>query len=293
MLTRTKVGMGTFINISADEKYADFVEAGFHIMKDVELSLSSYNQNAQIFKLNKNKKTSINNYTYEALALSGKYYEQTDGYFDIAIGSITKDLYRFGEKERIPTKKDLENANINFKGLSFNAHEASIEKNIKLDLGGMGKGFGVDKVADYFKSNNISKAIISASGDIRCIGTCHIDIQNPHKSESFLASFDTSKNEMGISTSGNYNRYVKSTKNNHLIDPKLKKSAQNFISITLISSIPSSDLDAYATALSVMPKEKAYSLLHVKPIAYIILQSDKKLVISKNIDEFVKNLKIY
>jgi len=176
--------------------------------------------------------------------------------------------------------------------LSFNTKEAFIDKDMKLDLGGMGKGFGVDKVVAYLKSKLVPKAIVSASGDIRCLDTCHIDIQNPH-SESFLASFDTSKNEMGISTSGNYNKYVKTTKNNHLINPKLKKSAQNFISITLISNMPSSDLDAYATALSVMPKEKAYSFLDSKPIAYVILQADKKLVISENISEFVKNFNLY
>ena len=292
MLTRTKVGMGTFISISLDENYSNLTEDGFNIIKDVELSLSSYDSNAQIFKLNKNKKISIDNYTYEALELSKKYYEQTDGYFDITIGSITKDLYKFGEDERLPTEQNLQDAAVNFKGLSFNTKEALIDKDMKLDLGGMGKGFGVDKVTDYFKSKQIPKAIISASGDIRCLDTCHIEIQNPY-SESFLASFDTSKNETGVSTSGNYNRYVKSTKNNHLINPKLKKSAQNFISITLISNMPSSDLDAYATALSVMPKEKAYSFLDSKPIAYVILQADKKLVISKNISEFVKNFNLY
>lgn len=293
MLTRTKVGMGTFITISMDENHSNLIEDGFQIIKNVELSLSSYDSNAKIFQLNKNKKISLDSYTYQALVLSKKYYEQTDGYFDITIGSITKDLYRFGEQEQLPTKQDLQDANVNFKGLSFNLHVASIDKNMNLDLGGMGKGFGVDKVADYFKNKNVARAVISASGDIRCLDTCHIDIQNPHETESSLASFDTVKHETGISTSGNYSRYVQSSKNNHLINPKLKKSAQNFISITLISDMPNSDLDAFTTAVSVMPKEKAYSFLHKMPVAYVILQSDGRLVVSTNIDEFVENFKLY
>jgi thiamine biosynthesis lipoprotein len=290
MLTRTKVGMGTFISISLDENNSKQVENCFNIFKDVEHSLSSYDYDAQIFKLNKNKKIEMDSYTYQALKLSEKYYAQTDGYFNIAIGSITKDLYRFGEDEHLPSEQKLQKANVDFRGLSFDTKKAYLNKNMKLDLGGMGKGFGVDKVVQYLKTQNITKAIISASGDIRCLGICHINIQNPYD-DSFLASFDTSKDEMGISTSGNYNRYVTSTKNNHLINPKLKKSAQNFTSITLISDISNSDLDAYATAVSVMPKEQAYQFLDSMHLAYIILQSDKQLVISKNIDAFIKNLR--
>ncbi|MCX6076670.1 MAG: FAD:protein FMN transferase [Campylobacterales bacterium] len=292
MISRTKVGMGTFITLSLEEKNKDSIEEGFSIMKDVELSLSSYDITAQIYKLNHNKKTYINRYTYEALSLSKKYYEQTEGYFDITVGSITEDLYRFGENQRVPHANELEDAHVNFKGLLFDIKEASLEEGIKVDLGGMGKGFGVDKVADYFKSKNVTKAVIAASGDIRCLDECHIDVQNPH-AENYLVSFNTLKNETSVSTSGNYNRYVESTENNHLINPKLKKPAQNFSSITLISHIPSSDLDAYATAASVMPKEKTYIFLNSMPIAYIILESNGKLIISKNINEFVKNLKIY
>ncbi|MBU0720251.1 FAD:protein FMN transferase [bacterium] len=287
-----KVAMGTFISISIDESKAELLEPGFEIIKDIELSLSSYDSNAQIFKLNNTKKSFIDNYTYEALKLSEKYYVQTGGYFDITVGSITKDLYRFGEDERIPSSKELYNATINFKGLFFNTQEAYIDDNIKLDLGGMGKGYAVDKVVEYFKSKHTKKAIVSASGDIRCLDRCHIDIQSPY-SESFLASFDTLKYETGITTSGNYKRYVKSTKNNHLINPKRKKPAQNFLSITLVSTISNSDLDAYATAVSVMPKEKAYSFLDSINVAYILLESNNKLIVSKNINRFVENLKMH
>lgn len=292
LLSRTKVLMGTFITISAPEKNKDNIQKGFDILSDVEMSLSSYNKQALVYRLNDERKVHLDHYLYEALILSKKYYQDTDGYFDIAIGSITKGLYRFGEEEHLPSDQDFQNANVNFKDLSFNSQEAWLDKNITLDLGGMGKGFGVDKVADYFKSNNITKAIIAASGDIRCIGKCHMNVQNPY-SDNYLASFDTVKNETGVSTSGNYNRYVESTKNNHLINPKLKKSEQNFTSITLISNLPSSDLDAFATAVSVMPKGKAYHFLNSRPIAYIILENSGKLLISKNISVFVKNLVIH
>ena len=213
----------------------------------------------------------------------------TDGYFDISIGSITKDLYAFGENEKIPTSQELQDSMVFMNGLDFNASQASMLNTMKLDLGGMGKGFGVDKVSQYLKNNAINKFIIAASGDIRCMQSCAIDVAHPFRNGSLL-SFSTSLKDTGISTSGNYNRYVKSVAHNHLINPKLKKSQSTFVSITLVSNLPSSDLDAYATAASVMPLHKAYEFLDALPLGYIVMQSNYKLVFSRNISEYTKKL---
>ncbi len=289
--TRTKVLMGTLVTISTDSKDKKYIENAFEIISEVESSISSYDKKSYIYKLNKDKKSSINATTYEALRLSMEYYEKSDGYFDITVGSITKDMYRFGEEERLPTSKELLDAKIAFSGLSFNKNEASLEKGLKVDLGGMGKGFGVDRVAGYFRKQKLDNVTIAASGDIRCLGICRVDIQNPF-GKSVLAAFETLKTDMGISTSGNYNRYVESVKYNHLINPKSKTSQDRFISITLISTMSSSDLDAYATAASVMPTKKAYNFLDSLDLAYIILQSDMELVVSQNIFKFADNLLI-
>ncbi len=289
MSSRTQIIMGTYISISLKEEKKKIIEDAFKIFKKIDESVSSYNEKSQIFKLNKYKHSLVNDITYEALVLSQKYYKQSDAYFDITIGTITKDLYHFGEEERVPTHKELRNAYLNFNSLVFSKKSASIDKNIKLDLGGMAKGFAVDKVSEYFKSKGIKKAIIAASGDIRCLGICNINVQNPF-GEGVLASFRSKKNETGVSTSGNYNRYVGSVKNNHLINPKQKISQDKFVSITLISDISSSDLDAYATASSVMPAQKAFKFLDNFDLAYIILKRDGELCVSKNISKFTKNL---
>ncbi|WP_373035812.1 FAD:protein FMN transferase [Sulfurimonas sp.] len=276
--------MSTFITISVDDKDKHLVEHGFNIMKNIDSSLSSYKKSAVIYRLNRDRKVKLDSYAYQALKESEKLYKISDGYFDITIGSITKDLYCFGEQERVPSGKELRDAKVNFKGIHFNKYKASLDKDIKVDLGGMGKGFAVDKVAAYFRANSI-EARISASGDIRCLGICSIDVQDPFSQDKLL-SFKTSRKDLGITTSGNYNRYVKSTDNNHLINPKIKKSQTKFVSITLIGSMSSSFLDAYATASSVMPLKKAYEFLDSQKLAYIVLQSDGEMRISSNIHEY-------
>ncbi len=140
MVSRTQVIMSTFVTISVEEKNANLITDGFDIIKNIEMSLSSYNPKARIYLLNKNLHAELDDYAYEALSLSKKYYAVTDGYFDITVGSITKDLYGFGESERVATPLELQEAKVAFNALRFNEKEAFIDKGIKVDLGGMGKG---------------------------------------------------------------------------------------------------------------------------------------------------------
>lgn len=289
-LSRTQVIMATFATISSNESNAELITEGFDIIRDVEMSLSSYNPDAKVYLLNKNLHADLDSYLYEALSLCKKYYADTDGYFDITIGSITKDLYRFGQEQRVATETQLQDAKVGFASLRFDKNKAFLESGAKIDLGGMGKGFAVDKVAHYFKSKGVKEAVISLSGDIRCLSECKIDVQNPFKEDGHFLSFESAKGDLGITTSGNYNRYVLSVENNHLIDPKAKKPQSLFVSVTLISELSSSDLDAYATAASVMPMKKAYEFLDALGVGYIVLQSDGELVISKNIAKYAKNL---
>jgi thiamine biosynthesis lipoprotein len=284
--------MSTFVTITADERDADLITDGFEIIKKVEKSLSSYDPDAKIYQLNKNRHAELDAFSYEALSLSKNYYAVTDGYFDIMVGSITKDLYRFGEDERVASLAELSGANVSFGALRFNEKEAFLEEGVKLDLGGMGKGFGVDKAAEFFRSKDAKSTIIAASGDIRCLSVCKVEVQSPFKEDDVLFSFETTKDDLGITTSGNYNRYVISTKNNHLIDPKAKRPQSLFVSITLVGDISSSDLDAYATAASVMPIKKAYEFMDGLGVGYIVMQGDGELVVSKNISEYAKNLLI-
>ena len=281
--------MGTFITIFLDKDDKKHFNNTFKILKDVELSLSSYNSQTPIYKLNRDKKAKLDAYSYEALRLAKRYYKESDAYFDITVGSITKDIYTFGEDEHIATNTELKESKVDFEALSFTQTSARLQKGVKVDLGGMGKGFGVDKVVEYLRANAVHNAVVSASGDIRCLNRCTLRVQNPFGKE-FFGAFKTIDRDMGVSTSVNYNRYVWSTHYNHLIDPKAKSSQTRFISITLISHLPNSDLDAYATAASVMPTQKAYDFLNSKELAYIVIQSDKELKISANINSYIEDL---
>jgi len=289
MLERTQVVMGTFATVELPKEKSRALQGSFGILKAVENSLSSYDPKADIFRLNHERRTALSAYSHEALQLSKRYYRESEGYFDVTVGSVTKGLYRFGEEERVAESGELQKARIDFNGLHFDAKTARLDEGVTVDLGGMGKGYGVDKAAAYLRSEQISRGKIALSGDIRCIDTCEMAVQDPF-GEGAAATFTTRHLDTAVSTSGNYRRYVGDKSNNHLIDPKAKRPQQAFASITLISLGSNSDIDAYATAASVMPLEKAVAFLKRQDVGYLLITTSAERIVSDNIKRFVSDL---
>jgi thiamine biosynthesis lipoprotein len=292
MLERTQVVMGTFATVELPKEQGRALQEIFSILKTVENSLSSYDPKADIYRLNHERQTVLSAYSSEALQLSSRYYRESNGYFDITVGSVTKELYRFGEEERVAQSDELQKAAIDFNGLHFDAKRAWLDEGVTVDLGGMGKGYGVDQAAAYLRSEEISRGKIALSGDIRCLDSCEMAVQDPF-GEGAAATFTTRHPNTAVSTSGNYRRYVGDKSNNHLIDPKAKRPQQAFASITLVSLGSNSDIDAYATAASVMPREKAVAFLKRHDVGYLLITTSGERIVSDNIKRFVSDLHLY
>ena len=288
MLERTQVMMGTFVTISLPKTNTKELQESFELLKEVESSLSSYDKHATIYSLNHQRKVKLTPYSFKALSLSQSYYKKSAGYFDITVGSITKDLYHFGEDEVLVENTRLQKAKVDFNGVHFTQEKAWLDEGITVDLGGMGKGFGVDVVATYLREQNISVGVIALSGDIRCLDLCAMCIQDPFREAGTLLHFKTRLPNTAISTSGNYRRFIKDTKTNHLINPKKRASQQGFASVTLVSLGSNADIDAYATAASVMPLTKAIAFLDTLNMGYLLVTVDGTQYKSQNLAEFIR-----
>lgn len=285
-IERTQILMGTYVKIEVSSSDKKVISRGFKLIKDIEMSLSSYNPKAKVYQLNKNKMVQSDNYLTEVLHDSIKYYHETGGYFDVTIGSVTKKLYHFGEKEHLPSKEELNNAYLNIDAIVFNENNITLDKNITIDLGGIGKGYAVDKVAEYFAERNITKGKIALSGDIRCLDECNFSIQSPFDENRTLLTLKSKIPNLSISTSGTYRRYIKEKNFHHLINPKTKKQGRAFVSVTLLTFANNSKIDALATAIGVMPRDKGLELLAKQPqIAYVLVESNGT-VLQQNLQNF-------
>jgi len=279
LLSRTRSLMGTYVTISLEEKYNKEISASFDLVQKIEDSLSTYDPDATLAKLNQTHTVPFDNYLAEAITLSKNYYKETNGYFDITIGSISKKLYHFGEEKTYsPSQKQRKAAKLNIDGIHVDQKTIRTDEDIVVDLGGMGKGYAVDKVAGYLYERNITTGIIALSGDIQCLHRCELFLQSPF-SEGTFAKVTAKIPHLSISTSGTYRRYSTKKSEHHLINPKTATQGKAFVSVSLFSKANNSRIDAYATAVSVMPKEEALVFLKVhEEIGYVLVEADGNIL---------------
>lgn len=286
-ITRSQVIMGTFCTISLEGKNRKSIQEGFKLLKEIEKALSSYDKNAKVYQLNHQQTVMTNEYLTEVLEQSRHMYQQSRGYFDITIGSVTKALYHFGEEEKIPTKQELSSAKINFKGIIESNATIVLQKGITVDFGGIGKGYGVDKVAQHFSEQNITQGRVGLSGDIRCLNVCQFQIESPFEQDKTLMTLEAKIDNLSISTSGTYRRYIQEKSHHHLINPKTKKQGRAFISVTILTRGDNSKADAIATAVSVMPKSEALLFLEEQGVGYVLVERDGNIFYG-HLEKFIK-----
>jgi thiamine biosynthesis lipoprotein len=279
---RTQMHMGTLIHVNvADENLSDAV---FSLFKELDNRLSTYKSDSEISHLNRDYEINASIDTQKILERSLEMSQISDGAFDVTIGSLTHGAYRFGhEDEHLPTTSEIMTLKkfVGSKRMFLKGTNVKILPKTIIDLGGIAKGYAVDLSLELLERQSVKKAVVAASGDIGCLGSCDVHIQDPFHPDGSIALIHSSLRRIAISTSGNYERYIKNKTHNHLLDPKTGLSEQRYASITLIDKEDNTRLDALATAVSVMEEKKACALLYSLKIGYVLITNDGKII--KNI----------
>ena len=274
--------MGTLIHVTvAEEKLSDAIFREFSML---DQTLSSYKNDSEISRLNRDFELNASEATREILERSLEMYRLSDGAFDVTIGSLTHTGYRFGYKdEHIPSLKEVKRLGklVESSRIHIEGERIRIDPHTIIDLGGIGKGYAVDRAIRILERSGVEKGVIAASGDVGCLGECDVSIQDPFHPDGSIAVISSSLQRFAISTSGNYERYIKTKANNHLLNPKTHKPQQQYASVTLMDVGDNTRLDALATAVSVMEEKKAVEMLETLHIGYVLIRNDGRMV--KNI----------
>lgn len=283
-MERTQVHMGTMISVTvADQEVSDAV---FDLFSYLDKTLSTYKKDSEISHLNKHGEANVSTATREVLKRSLEMYRLSGGAFDVTIGSLTHNAYRFGyADEHLPSAQEVERLGRFVGSGRIRITETAVHllPGTVIDLGGIGKGFAVDRAVELMEQKGVSGGVVAASGDIGCLGPCEIRVQDPFHADGSIALITSALPRFAISTSGNYERYIRTKANNHLIDPKTHKPQQRYASITLMDSGDNTRLDALATAVSVMDEDKALSMLATLGIGYLLIRNDGRVVQSPSI----------
>ena len=161
---------------------------------------------------------------YKSLETAQIFSELTDGAFDVTIGAAI-DLWGFRDKNfRVPTDDELTCVK-NFVGhehLHLRDGKAYLDKRgVKINLGGVAKGYGVDLVRKIFAAHGIRDGLIDfGTSTIFAVGTKKIGVKNPQAEDEMSAVVEL-KNS-ALSTSGDYEKFfvANGRRYTHIIDPK-------------------------------------------------------------------------
>lgn len=299
---RTQVIMGTYTTIRYPSQLEVKAVEAFEEMKRLDRVLSTYKEDSQVTRLNsQGELQDASPDLLEVLSRSLEISAQTSGYFDITVGSLVNHVYGLNRLDRespedlaTPDFSKLPEAlkSLGYKGIQVEGHRLKFSRSgMKLDFGGIGKGYAVDKGAIILQSAGAKRGGLAMSGDIRCFDSCLVEVENPRDDSQPLARFQARLSNLSISTSGGYRRYAGKKKYHHLLNPKTGLSGEEVLSVTLVTQADNTLIDALATAVGVMPLSEGIELLKkTENVGYILVPVKGKPAVSSNIHQFVKEL---
>jgi thiamine biosynthesis lipoprotein len=289
--SETRELMGTQVKITVLDRNKDnSIEAmneAFSEIEKIENMLSIYKEGTEVYSLN--QKGFLNDASDELLLLlkkSNDYSRLSDGAFDITVQPIL-DLYKesFETNNRPPTDAEVRETLklVNYKDILIKNQDIRLIKNMKITLGGIAKGYIVDRAIEVLKEQGIEHALVDAGGDIRALGKKEgtkdwsIALKNPRNENEYISIIKL--NDKSVATSGDYERYFDSEKKfHHIVDPRTGYSATELISVTIIAD-KAIDADALATSVFVLGLEKGLELIEsLGNVEGLLITSEKEII---------------
>lgn len=251
--------------VSKEKAWQPVMDSLSTLITSLENELSYHKTDSRLYQINKSVDSlfTISPELHEILEIGQKIYGESEGLFDLTIGPLT-DIWDI-DNGKIPTQNEILAARnkIGFSKISFTENKLHKPASFKLNLGGIAKGFIIDKLVEFLLARGAISGIINVGGDILLFGQekpLRIGIQHPRKARNEVIQVIEMTNG-AIVTSGDYERYfTKAGKRyHHIIDPLSGFPAARCLSVTVISD-KAMIADAYSTALFLLRPEKAIAL---------------------------------
>jgi thiamine biosynthesis lipoprotein len=263
----TQVLMGTFVEVISPYKEASHIV--FSEIQRIENLLSKYKSESEIAKLNKEGILKASPETYYIIKESVEFYKITQGAFDITVGPLL-DLWGFTQKQyRVPCEAEIKEAlkKVGSDKIIFNATDNMVKFKVpgmKLDLGGIAKGFALDCAVEKLRAVNIDSCLINAGGQVYALGKkftkpWKIAIKNPNKAG--ITDILELENE-SASTSADYEQHFidKGRKYGHIINPKTGYPIDSDIASVTVIAHSGLTADTLSTAIFILGEKEGIKL---------------------------------
>lgn len=265
----------TIVVYAKDEESANAATgAAFSRVAELNRIMSDYDPESELSRLSKQSPTAspvkVSNELWTVLASSQRLSEKSDGAFDVTVGPMSR-LWRRARRQReLPRESRISEAkqSVGYRFMQLDETAQSVKlmrPDMRLDLGGIAKGFAADEALRTLRERGIRRALVDASGDLALgdpppdkkgwrIGIAPLEPDAPPSEYLLLTN-------CGVATSGDAWQHVEidGTRYSHIVDPRTGLGLTNQSSVTVVA--PTGMLaDGYASAISVLGPKSGIEL---------------------------------
>ncbi|HET6335068.1 MAG TPA: FAD:protein FMN transferase [Polyangiales bacterium] len=295
---RQRQMMGTIIQMTSvgvpDERAGPVLEAALDEMKRLEGLLSEWKPDSDVSKVNDNAGVApvhVGPELRDNIRVGLQVARWSDGAFDLSWAAL-RGLYLFQPgQERVPTDAELKEKLpfVNYRDILLDDKLETVflkRKGMQLGLGGIAKGYALEKAANILRDRGLENYMIFGGGQVLVNGhkgdrAWRVGVQHPRLNDYF-GFVEASSGS--IATSGDYEHaFTRDGKRwHHIIDLKTGRPVQHTASVTVVSE-SAFYADAIDTALFIMGAKKALKKLATAPgpkAEVLIVDSDMRIHMS-------------
>ena len=288
-VTRNLFAMDTYMTLTAfGENAAAALDIAEEEIISLDKLLSTGNSDSEIHKLNEAGSGRLSDVSAYLLKRSLEANAITDGAFNPLIYPLMEEWGFTDDDHHVPDQDVIDSllTLLDVSEIDFDEQTGDISfglDGMKIDFGGIAKGYTSSRIMDIFSENGVSSAVISLGGNVQVLGTktdgslWRVAIRDPEDASGYIGILETG--DKAVITSGGYERFFEEDGivYHHIIDPATGYPASNgLISVTIVSS-DGTLADALSTAVYVAGLESGTDIWRENADKFeMILMTDNK-----------------
>jgi thiamine biosynthesis lipoprotein len=233
-IRRARPLLGTIVDLRCDGS-AEEIESGFVAIAKVHRLMSFHNAASDISRINREafyRNVTVDPWTWRVLKAARHFASESDGTFDVTVAHQLAKWNYLPRQHRSASDGDWrdivleENCAVRFR------------RRVIVDLGGIAKGFAVDRAVKALRRAGVSRGIVNAGGDLRAFGSTSQQVHVRHPLEPARAAGAVTLRERAMATSGIYfaRRSYRGMSVSPLLNGRTCRSSRRAISVSVAAA---------------------------------------------------------